>query len=257
MEYSNEELISMARQGDLLAKEKLFEQNSKFSHVIAQKYLYTGIEYEDLVSLANLGMVKAYNTFDESKGFKFITYASVCMANTVLTEFRAFSKKFGKEFVSLDDVCFEGSDGSNLTYGDMIADDCPRPDEIVENNDEIACMEEALKHLSNRDREIMELYYIEEKTGHQIAEMLNISQSYVSRIIMQKLKELKKIMETIRLPEPEKKKMGRPRKNPSVNSCIGMLTLCKADADIISEADEISNMIFNLKKKFKETLKRG
>jgi hypothetical protein len=59
------------------------------------------------------------------------------------------------------------------------------------------------------------------------------------------------------LPEPEKKKMGRPRKNPSVNSCIGMLTLCKAGADIISEADEISNMIFNLKKKFKETLKRG
>jgi RNA polymerase primary sigma factor len=68
-------LAVMAISGDRRAFNRLIESNLRFVVSIAKEYSSTNIPIEDLISEGNIGLMEAVNRFDESKGFKFISYA--------------------------------------------------------------------------------------------------------------------------------------------------------------------------------------
>jgi len=68
-------LAKLARGGDSRAAEKLVTANLRFVVSVAKQYQSTGDLLDDLISAGNLGLIEAAKRFDETKGFKFISYA--------------------------------------------------------------------------------------------------------------------------------------------------------------------------------------
>ncbi len=69
------ELAKRVRMGDSQAKEILVKANLRFVISVSKKYQNQGLSLPDLISEGNLGLLKAAENFDETRGFKFITYA--------------------------------------------------------------------------------------------------------------------------------------------------------------------------------------
>jgi RNA polymerase primary sigma factor len=73
-----EEEVSLSiriRSGDTVALEKLVVANLRFVVSVAKQYQNQGLSFPDLINQGNLGLVKAAQKFDETRGFKFISYA--------------------------------------------------------------------------------------------------------------------------------------------------------------------------------------
>ncbi|MDP6571844.1 MAG: RNA polymerase sigma factor RpoD/SigA, partial [Patescibacteria group bacterium] len=68
-------LAQKAKAGDTDAFQKLVTHNLRFVVAMAKKFQGQGVPFEDLINEGNLGLIRAVNTFDESRGFKFISYA--------------------------------------------------------------------------------------------------------------------------------------------------------------------------------------
>lgn len=209
----NEELLKLAREdNNLEAKEYFFKRNEKFNWHIVGKFKNTGVDNDDLLSLARLGMVKAFNTFDLSKGFKFATYASMCMNNEILMFLRKNKKH--KEVKSIHHTLNIDLDGNELTLEDVIPTEEPKF-----SSDDYIFLEQVLSEFSktakDRDKQILKMRYFDNKNQKDIADELNISQSYISRIEkkiekqLQKLAFGKNINKSKNEVKGEKNKMGR------------------------------------------------
>ncbi len=68
-------LAELAKKGDLEAINKLITHNLRFVVAVAKKFQGQGIPFEDLINEGNLGLMKAVDRFDETRGFRFISYA--------------------------------------------------------------------------------------------------------------------------------------------------------------------------------------
>lgn len=68
-------LSQKAKAGDKDAFQKLVTHNLRFVVAMAKKFQGQGVPFEDLINEGNLGLIRAVNTFDETRGFKFISYA--------------------------------------------------------------------------------------------------------------------------------------------------------------------------------------
>jgi RNA polymerase primary sigma factor len=69
------DLARRIRQGDSVALEKLTKANLRFVVSVAKQYQNRGLSLNDLINEGNLGLIKAGSRFDETRGFKFISYA--------------------------------------------------------------------------------------------------------------------------------------------------------------------------------------
>ena len=69
------ELTRRARKGETFALDKLVKANLRFVICIAKQYQGKGLELEDLICEGNIGLIKASKKYDETRGFKFISYA--------------------------------------------------------------------------------------------------------------------------------------------------------------------------------------
>lgn len=176
--------FELAKNGDPEAREKLIEHNLRLVAHIVKKY-YTGSEdSEDLMSIGTIGLIKAIDSFDPSNGARFATYAGKCLHNEILMHFRS-AKKLRNE-VSINEAIDMDKDGNPLTYIDIIC--CE--DTIAEDiNLKMYCkkaLEIVNTGLSDREKQIIVLRYglnmRPAKTQREIAKMLGISRSYVSRI---------------------------------------------------------------------------
>ena len=187
-------LISRLESGDKTVKSVLIERNLRLVVYIARKFENTGIGIEDLVSIGTIGLIKAVNTFDPEKKIKLATYASRCIENEILMYLRRNSKT--RSEVSFDEPLNIDWDGNELLLSDVLG---------TENDIIYKCLEEevdkkllnlALHKLNGRERRIMELRFGladgMEKTQKEVADMLGISQSYISRLEKRILKRLRK-----------------------------------------------------------------
>lgn len=180
--------------GDHHARQKLIEHNLRLVAHIAKKYYADENDRDDLVSIGTVGLIKAVDSFDPTKGIRLSSYASRCIENEILMFFRS-AKKTAQD-VSLNDTIDTDKDGNTLTLLDTIATD----DHILEDIDlrmKVRQLYDAVKtRLSPREREIILLRY--GLTGQrplvqrEVAKKLNISRSYVSRLEKKALQKLRK-----------------------------------------------------------------
>ena len=174
----------MAREGDEIARNKLIEHNLRLVAHIVRKYYSQGESSDDLISVGAIGLIKAVDSFDISKGAGFATYSAKCIQNEILMYFR--SKKKTQNEVSINETIDTDRDGNPLTYMDIIRVE----DTIAEDIHRKIRAGRALKiidnGLSERERRVIIMRYgldgKKAKTQREAAETLGISRSYVSRI---------------------------------------------------------------------------
>ena len=180
---------------DEYARSKLIEHNLRLVLYIAKKFESPKAELEDLVSVGAIGLVKAVDSFKADKNIKLATYASRCIENEILMYLRKVNKTINE--LSLDEPLSVDDEGGELVISDILAstEDCYKE---VENDDQKKFLLNTLSTLSTRERNIMimryGLYGQDELTQKEVAELLNISQSYISRLEKKILKKLKTTM---------------------------------------------------------------
>lgn len=190
--------IIKAKKGDIQARNKLIEHNLRLVVFLAKKYESTKYDLEDLVSIGSIGLIKGINTYKIDKNIKLATYASRCISNEILMFIRKNKKR--KTEISLEDALNYDSEGNELHLEDILGTET----ELVPNEYEHKIDKEILKQeiisLKPRDRQIMVLRYgldnKEEYTQKEVAIMLGISQSYISRIEKKVIKKLQTVMKS-------------------------------------------------------------
>lgn len=188
------ELVSKLSDGDKDVRDKLVEHNLRLVVYIARRFENTGVDLDDLVSVGTIGLIKAVNSFNAEKNIKLATYASRCIENEILMHLRRTVKL--KSEVSFDEPLNTDWEGNELMLGDVMGTDGDVVYKKIENGVETELLSIALKRLNNREREIMELRYGlkggDEKTQKEVADLLGISQSYISRLEKKILGRLQK-----------------------------------------------------------------
>lgn len=178
------------------ARKRLIEHNLRLVVYIAKKFDNTGIGVEDLISIGTIGLIKAINTFNPGKNIKLATYASRCIENEILMYLRRNNKT--KLEVSIDEPLNVDWDGNELLLSDILGTDEDVIYRDIETDVERKLLNAAIKKLSGRERMIIELRFGlnsangEEKTQKEVADMLGISQSYISRLEKKIMGRLKK-----------------------------------------------------------------
>ncbi|MBQ4129425.1 MAG: RNA polymerase sporulation sigma factor SigE [Ruminococcus sp.] len=194
------EVIEKFSDGDESAKEQLIVHNLRLVVYIAKKFENTNINIEDLISIGTIGLIKAVNTFSPNRNIKFATYASRCIENEILMYLRKASQR--KNEISIEEPLNTDWDGNELLLCDVLGSDANEINKDIEQELECNLLLEAVSKLNTRDAMIMELRFglngNKEHTQKQVADLLGISQSYISRLekkIIRKLKtELEKVV---------------------------------------------------------------
>lgn len=187
-------LMEKLQKGDEGVKRLLIEHNLRLVVYIARKFENTGINIEDLVSIGTIGLIKAVNTFDPSKKIKLATYGSKCIENEILMFLRRNNKL--KAEVSLDEPLNIDWDGNELLLSDVLGTDPDIVHRDLEQEVNRNLLKKALTRLSKREQKIMVLRFgLQDgniRTQKDVAEILGISQSYISRLEKKIIKRLKK-----------------------------------------------------------------
>ena len=177
-------LLEEMQRGNSSARDKLVEHNLRLVVYIAKKFESTGLELEDLISIGAIGLIKAVKTFNYEKNIKLATYASRCIENEILMHLRKTSKQ--KIEVSLEEPLKFDSDGNELLLVDLLFDENENVAKNLEEDADKQILLSAIEKLGEREQEIMKLRFglcgKEELTQKEVADLLGISQSYISRI---------------------------------------------------------------------------
>ena len=192
----NDELSALEalERGEERAKQILIEHNLRLVVFIARRFENTGTNLEDLISIGTIGLIKGVNTYRREKNIKLATYASRCIENEILMHIRKTSNQ--KAEISLDEPINMDCDGNELVLSDILGTDENVVTGHLEEDVDLQLLRQALTLLPQREREIVNMRFglagYRERTQKEVAEMMGISQSYISRLekkIMQKLKK--------------------------------------------------------------------
>jgi RNA polymerase sporulation-specific sigma factor len=192
-------VLESGGEGAEAARQILIERNLRLVAFIARRYESpptAGVNIEDLISIGTLGLIKAVNTFRSDKNIKLATYASRCIENEILMYFRKVS---GKQEVSLDEPLNTDWDGGELLLSDVLGSDETPIGQEIEDAEERLSLRRAVARLESRERLIIELRFglngRREMTQTEVAELLGISQSYISRLEKKILRKLRRELE--------------------------------------------------------------
>ena len=190
-----EKLLKKLMLDDQDAKKILVERNLRLVVYIAKKFENTGIDFEDLISIGTIRLMKAINTFNLDKNIKLATYASRCIENEILMQLRRNTKI--RNEVSIDEPLNKDGDGNELLLSDVLGTDSDITSKAIEDEVDMKLLNIAINKLDDREKYIMQLRFgidsdQKEKTQKEVADLLGISQSYISRLekkIMNKMKK--------------------------------------------------------------------
>lgn len=187
-------LLERLKEKDEEAKKILVERNLRLVVYVAKKFENTGINIEDLISIGSIGLIKAINTFNPDKNIKLATYSSRCIENEILMFLRKNHNT--KVEISIDEPLNTDWDGNELLLSDILGSDSDEIYRKVEDEVDRQLLNIAINHLSHREKTIMELRFGlksgKEKTQKEVADLLGISQSYISRLEKKIISRLKK-----------------------------------------------------------------
>ena len=189
-----QEMLGLLNSGDMNARQILIEHNLRLVVYIARKFENSGVGIEDLISIGTIGLIKAVNTFNTEKKIKLATYASRCIENEILMYLRRYTKIRAE--VSFDEPLNVDWDGNELLLSDILGTDNDIIYKSLENDLERKMLYTSVGKLTKREKIIMEtrfgLFGKEEKTQKEVADMLGISQSYISRLEKRIIRKLQK-----------------------------------------------------------------
>ena len=198
VEEENTAISELGTERDDAAKKLLIEHNLRLVVYIAKKFDNTGVGVEDLISIGTIGLIKSIQTFNPNKNIKLATYASRCIENEILMYLRRNNKT--KLEVSIDEPLNVDWDGNELLLSDILGTEEDTIYKELENEAERKDLAHAINCLSKRERLIIQMRFGlssldgEEKTQKEVADMLGISQSYISRLEKKIMKRLKREM---------------------------------------------------------------
>ena len=189
--------LQRSAKGDLEARNILIERNLRLVAHIMKKYYAQTADQEDLISIGTIGLIKGIESFDPSKGARLATYAARCVENEILMYFRAQRKS--SQDVSLSDVIETGADGAALSLMDVVGEEEDLL-EAISNREQVAKVRQAVeRELSDQERQVILLRFglggVKARRQREVAQMLGISRSYVSRIEKRALGKLRKALE--------------------------------------------------------------
>ncbi len=189
--------LERSAQGDLEARNILIERNLRLVAHIMKKYYAQTADQEDLISIGTIGLIKGITTFDPSKGAKLATYAARCVENEILMHFRA--QKKSSNDVSLSDYIDTGSDGAALSLMDVVSEDEDLTEQIS-NREQLQMVRKLVDTcLTEQERRVICLRYgigdLRPQRQREVAKMIGLSRSYVSRIEKRALEKLRKALE--------------------------------------------------------------
>ena len=194
-----DEAVAALDRGDEAARKLLIEHNLRLVVYIAKRFENTGINIEDLISIGTIGLIKAVNTFNAAKKIKLATYASRCIENEILMYLRKIGSQ--KTEVSFDEPLNTDWDGNELLLSDILGTDEDEVCRALEDDAEKRVLMEAVAALDSREREIVLLRFGlsggREYTQKEVAELLGISQSYISRLEKRILARLRREMQRL------------------------------------------------------------
>ena len=194
-----EKVFTLLESDTAEARKELIVHNLRLVVYIARKFESTGVGIEDLISIGTIGLIKAVNTFCPARNIKLATYASRCIENEILMYLRKFQSI--KNEVSIDEPLNVDWDGNELLLSDILGTDGDVVHQDIERDVDRSILLEAVGRLEGRERTIMELRFglggREEKTQKEVADMIGISQSYISRLEKKIIKGLRKELEKV------------------------------------------------------------
>ena len=179
-EQESQAIRELSGEDNKEARSRLIEHNLRLVVYIAQKFDNTGVGMEDLISIGTIGLIKAINTFKPDKKIKLATYASRCIENEILMYLR------------------RNRDGNELLLSDILGTDEDVIYRDLEREVECSLLGRAIHKLSKREQTIICLRFGlnqpdgKEKTQKEVADLLGISQSYISRLEKRIMRRLKK-----------------------------------------------------------------
>lgn len=191
--------LKQCKAGSLEARNILVEYNLRLVAHIVKKYNNFERNTDDLLSIGTIGLIKAINTYDPSKGNRLVTYASRCIENEILMMLRQ-ERKCSREF-SLYEPIGTDKEGNEISLLDIIEfEDTDILNHVI-LEDNISFLKDLLySQLDKRELEVLILRYglFNETplTQREIADKLAISRSYVSRIEKKALAKLRKSFDT-------------------------------------------------------------
>ncbi len=144
------ELARRVKEGDQEALEKLTKANLRFVVSVAKQYQNQGLSLGDLINEGNLGLIKAANRFDETRGFKFISYAVWWIRQSIL---QALAEQSRIVRLPLNRVGTMNKIGKAFSELEQEFEREPSPEEIAEQLDlsdfEVSdTLQRSAKHLS-------------------------------------------------------------------------------------------------------------
>ena len=185
--------LEALEKGDEDAKQLLIEHNLRLVVFIARRFENTGIHLEDLISIGTIGLIKAIGTYRRDKNIKLATYSSRCIENEILMYIRKIANQ--KAEISLDEPINMDYDGNELLLSDILGTEEDMILRPMEDDVDLRLLRRAVSELPEREKQIVVMRFglegRQEMTQKEVAALMGISQSYISRLekrIMLKLR---------------------------------------------------------------------
>lgn len=188
MDQEQNKLIKEMNSGNLEARRLLIEKNIRLVFYVVLHRFNNIYDKEDLVSIGSIGLIKAIDNYNVSKNIKLSTYACKCIYNEICDYIRKNAKEL--PIVSLDSPF----NNSELTFENIINNNTNIEEDIL-NKELYKIIKDTIINLPYPNNKIISLYFGFENdviySQKEIAEIIGLSQSQISRLINKNLKIIK------------------------------------------------------------------